>query len=110
MIKDGRFIGKFEEMYQKFDDPWLQKECIDDSYVRSSTVYTLKRFKVGSVAEIGCGLGFFTDYLKRSLPDVVVKGFDISETAISRARSCFPELEFGIMDIMEHDMAWGGAI
>ena len=23
IIKDGKFIGKFEEMYKKFDDPWL---------------------------------------------------------------------------------------
>jgi len=22
VIKNGRFIGKFEEMYQKFSDPW----------------------------------------------------------------------------------------
>ena len=22
VIKDGRFIGKFEEMYKKFPDPW----------------------------------------------------------------------------------------
>ena len=26
VIKDGKFIGKFEEMYQKFDDPWHQSE------------------------------------------------------------------------------------
>lgn len=26
VIKDGVFIGKFEEMYQKFDDPWHQIE------------------------------------------------------------------------------------
>ena len=22
VIKDGKFVGKFEEMYQKFSDPW----------------------------------------------------------------------------------------
>ncbi len=22
VIKNGKFIGKFEEMYQKFNDPW----------------------------------------------------------------------------------------
>ena len=26
VIKDGKFIGKFEEMYQKFEDPWHQME------------------------------------------------------------------------------------
>jgi hypothetical protein len=22
VIRNGRFVGKFEEMYQKFSDPW----------------------------------------------------------------------------------------
>ena len=26
VIKDGKFIGKFEEMYQKFEDPRHQME------------------------------------------------------------------------------------
>lgn len=26
VIRDGKFVGKFEEMYQKFDDPWHQNE------------------------------------------------------------------------------------
>ena len=26
VIKDGKFIVKFEEMYQKFEDPWHQME------------------------------------------------------------------------------------
>jgi len=25
VIKNGVFIGKFEEMYQRFPDPWLQE-------------------------------------------------------------------------------------
>ena len=31
VIKDGKFIGKFEEMYQKFSDPWnlLKKNKLD---------------------------------------------------------------------------------
>ncbi len=26
VIKDGRFIGKFEEMYSKCNDPWKQSQ------------------------------------------------------------------------------------
>ena len=31
VIKDGNFVGKFEEMYQKFSDPWnlLKKKKLD---------------------------------------------------------------------------------
>ena len=24
VIKDGKFVGEFEKMYQEFDDPWNQ--------------------------------------------------------------------------------------
>ena len=28
VIKDGKFIGEFEKMYQNFDDPWNQKKKV----------------------------------------------------------------------------------
>ena len=32
VIKNGKFIGKFKEMYQKFSDPWnlLKKNKLDE--------------------------------------------------------------------------------
>ena len=33
VIRDGKFVGKFEEMYQKFDNPWHQKEVDRKSVV-----------------------------------------------------------------------------
>ena len=31
VIKNGKFVGKFDEMYQKFSDPWnlLKKNKLD---------------------------------------------------------------------------------
>ena len=26
VIKDGKFVGEFEKMYQEFSDPWNQSE------------------------------------------------------------------------------------
>ena len=26
VIKNGEFVGKFEDMYQNFKDPWLQSQ------------------------------------------------------------------------------------
>lgn len=57
VIKDGRFIGRFEEMYQKFEDPWNQKTCIRDSYIRHITNISIRRYHVKNLLEVGCGVG-----------------------------------------------------
>ena len=46
-IKDGKYVGDFEKMYQMFDDPWCQ---LDDGYFNSisrySVIYFLNKFKL----------------------------------------------------------------
>lgn len=39
VIKDGRFVGRFDEMYRHFDDPWHQSEprVAQESYSRWAT-------------------------------------------------------------------------
>jgi len=34
VIKDGKFVGDFEGMYQNFEDPWLQS--VDDNNIFNS--------------------------------------------------------------------------
>lgn len=94
VIKDGKFIGKFEEMYQKFDDPWHQKENMDEFYSRVCTPVSLRQYGIKKVLEIGCGLGAFSNYLRTVVPDCSITGMDISETAIAKAKASYPEIEF----------------
>ena len=94
VIKDGQFIGKFEEMYQKFDDPWHQTIQVGQSYSRHATLLSLKLLQAKSVLEVGCGLGYFTDYMTRSLPEISITGLDLSETAVKKAKKRFPDLNF----------------
>jgi trans-aconitate methyltransferase len=94
VIKDGKFIGEFEKMYQKFDNPWHQIEAVDDSYSRLSTILTLKSYGIKSVLEVGCGLGKFTNYIHAQLPDIKIVGMDISETAVKKAKLSYPDIEF----------------
>lgn len=94
VIKDGKFIGKFEEMYQKFDDPWHQKENLNDFYSRMLTPVTLRKYQLRNVVEIGCGLGAFTNYLNTMVPDCSITGMDISETAIKRTQKTYPDITF----------------
>lgn len=103
VIKDGKFIGKFEEMYKKFDDPWHQLKEVYNSYSRFNTILSLRKLQAISVLEVGCGLGAFTNYMSMALPDVQIVGMDISQTAIEKASNSYPELEFIVGDLNEID-------
>lgn len=99
VIKDGVFIGKFEEMYQKFDDPWDQKKNVDDLYVHYATSMTIRDINSKHVLEVGCGLGALTNYLSNLNPDVHIVGMDISESAIRKAQEAFPDRTFFVGNI-----------
>ena len=101
VIKDGEFIGKFEEMYQKFDDPWHQKDNLLTFYSRIVTPVTLMQYRLKNVIEMGCGLGAFTNYLKTMTHGCSIIGMDISETAIKKARTYYPEIKFYCGEILE---------
>lgn len=104
VIKDGKFIGKFEEMYQKFEDPWHQKENLEAFYSRMLTPVTLMQYNLKNVIEMGSGLGAFTNYLKTAVPKCSLTGMDISETAVAKAKQAYPGIEFicgGILPFSE---------
>jgi ubiquinone/menaquinone biosynthesis C-methylase UbiE len=50
-----------------------------------------------SILDVGCATGDFTELLRRLLPENAARrlvGMDLSETAIERARSRYPHVEF----------------
>lgn len=98
------FVGKFDEFYQDIDDPWGQSATGEMAeYYQSSRktlLNILHRFGSNSkVAEIGCGLGYVTSAIAESIDNANVVGFDISPTALSKAKQLFPSLEFRQADI-----------
>lgn len=102
VIKNGKFVGKFEEMYKVCENPWSQKEEAIISYSKSDTIHTINRFGLNNVIEVGCGLGFFTNKLTMYCPETNFSGLDVSETAIKKAKASFPNIEFkcgGVVDI-----------
>lgn len=97
VIKDGKFIGKFDEMYTKCDDPWVQSHQLN-KYSRISGIYHIQNFNIKTILECGCGLGYYSNWLKQET-GITAKGVDVSPVAINRARSLFPELDFEVADI-----------
>ncbi|HUQ94540.1 MAG TPA: methyltransferase domain-containing protein [Bryobacteraceae bacterium] len=56
------------------------------------------KLPVGSkVLEYGCGPGVFTEAVKERLPLLEVHGCDISSTAVAKARTRCPHIEFHLM-------------
>tara|TARA_Y100000996_G_C22532555_1_gene647098 strand:- start:784 stop:1395 length:612 start_codon:yes stop_codon:yes gene_type:complete len=104
VIKDGKFIGEFEKMYQNFDDPWNQKKegYVEKSISRQVVCNYLKIFNIKSMVEFGCGLGKTTKFISDNT-GIDILGVDISETSIKRSKKSYPKLKFEVNDIINID-------
>lgn len=67
VIKNGEFIGDFEAMYQNCSDPRNQLEEAEQSYIRSITCMSIKKYGLKSIIELGCRLGKTTSYIKNNM-------------------------------------------
>jgi SAM-dependent methyltransferase len=101
VIKDGKFIGKFEEMYKEFDDPWMQSQQ-PNRYSRQMAIMNIQRYGIRSIVEYGCGLGYYAQHIYKDT-GIVCRSIDISETAIEKAKQIFPHLHFEVGNILDMD-------
>ena len=99
VIKDGKLVGEFESMYQDFDNPWDQSFREDAVLSKSVVENILRRSEFKRPYEIGCGLGYFVE--KMRLICGVGEGFDVSKTAIEKAKVNFPLCHFDDGDLLE---------
>ena len=97
VIKDGKFVGKFDEMYQKFPDPWnlLKNNKSNDGNLNYRIIYNycnqLKQKKKLITLEIGCGFPQISNQLLKN--GFKVYGTDISETVIRKSKKKYPKLK-----------------
>ncbi len=102
-IKDGKFIGAFEQMYQKVNDPWHHGEATAIQY--DLALYLIDRWNIcsqgGSVLDIGCGKGAFTARLKKQMTAAKILAVDVAPTAIKKAKEKYGQMgiDFRTMDI-----------
>jgi SAM-dependent methyltransferase len=97
VIKDGFFIGDFQNMYRNCEDPWMQSKQ-PNKYARFAGIQHIKNYHIKSVLECGCGLGYYADWIFRDT-GIVPKGIDISEEAIAKATQLFPHLDFSVANV-----------
>jgi SAM-dependent methyltransferase len=106
VIRDGRLIGEFEQMYRDFADPWHEstaEEFASEKAVGLNLLARLgRRHGVRRVLEVGCGFGHYSARIRALGFDVL--GVDISETAVNTARSRHPGVEFAVGKLDDHDL------
>jgi trans-aconitate methyltransferase len=105
VIKDGRLIGAFEEMYRESAEvPWHQDKTAH-SLFSEFDLAVLRQFNAEArwqrVLDLGCGLGHMTTRIAQDLPAARVEGIDISPTAIAKAAALHPHLAFRVEDVRQ---------
>lgn len=97
VISGGKFIGKFQELYEIFPDPWGQSSSsqILDSR-RQIAILACQKFRASydatNVVELGCGFGHLTGQLIDH--DFQALGIDLSQEAIRKAKELYPGGQF----------------
>ena len=105
VIRDGRLIGEFEQMYRDFSDPWHESTSEEFASDKAAGLNLLARLKarhgVRRVLEIGCGFGHYSARI--AALGLTTVGLDISTTAIERARSLHSSVEFLVGKLDDYD-------
>ena len=61
VIKDGKLIGEFEQMYQDFENPCEQSAREKFASEKAVCVNLIQFFRCRRVVELGRGFGHLTD-------------------------------------------------
>lgn len=99
VIKDGQFVGKFDEMYATFEDPWIQSTQ-PNPYSRLCQIANIHRFGIKSLVEFGSGLGYYSQMIYQHT-GIIPKGVEISPVAVEKARQKFPHLDFEVGKVQD---------
>lgn len=112
VIKKGKFIGKFDEMYKKHKDPWNLLKINQNTFqINYKLIFNfceeLKKYlkkKNIKVLELGCGYPQILNELKKNGFDVY--GLDVSETIIKKSKKKYPKLKNKIFksDIINQEL------
>lgn len=94
VIKDGKFIGEFEQMYRNVDDPWPETEMdMDQNQASVQAKRFFKNLNITSALSLGGGTG---NHLGWFLPKEILGNscnVEISSTACKMSKIKFPTLK-----------------
>ena len=91
VVKDGRMVGAFEEMYRHCADPWHQDA--GPSVEEDLALSLLRGSSYRRILDLGCGKGRFSDRVREATGAAVV-AVDVAPTAISAGRARYRDVDF----------------
>ena len=95
-LKKEYIIDYYNKFYESNDFSYYSKEI---SVKLLKTIGNdLSLAKGAKILDIGCGAGFYTDLFRQIGYNPV--GIDISQIAIEKARSKYPDLDFDVVDAL----------
>ncbi len=102
VIRNGQFIGEFEQMYRNIEDPWYSVKKVD-SLENDLFLALLGHVAPPSarVLDVGCGLGALSARIRQELPEGEVYACDVSETAIEKSQRSHPGIYFFVHDLKQ---------
>ena len=63
VIKDGKLVGEFNEMYLDYEDPWAQSTREEGRLEKIIGLELLSKYGHTRALEYGCGFGHYTQKL-----------------------------------------------
>lgn len=106
VIKDGKLIGEFDQMYRKSENiPWHQDEQENWLDIRLTIEFLKEYGPFGVISDFGSGYGYFLNQIAQycESDNPVLHGYDVSKTACEKGSSLFPDITFHQFDLMaEH--------
>lgn len=102
VIRDGKLVGCFEEMYQNCDDPWPEtEEDLEFLPTSARTCQVINRSGYKRVLSIGSGKGMHLNWLVKKCPGIRAEGCEISRTAAEYCNRAYPDIVTHVMDVSE---------
>ncbi|MCX5842751.1 MAG: class I SAM-dependent methyltransferase [Deltaproteobacteria bacterium] len=102
VIKDGKLVGRFEEMYRNCDNPWPEtEEELEFLPTSSRTPQIINHYGYKQIFSVGSGKGMHLNWLRKKCPHIKVEGCEISKTAANICRRNYPEITVHVMDVAE---------
>ena len=93
VFADGRFVGKFDEMYQKVDDPWPETEVdLQNNVIASYGLKLIEKNKLNNLFFVGLGKGRHANWVKKNIPSVQLEGCEVSRTAVDYCQKHYPDI------------------
>lgn len=100
VIKDGRFIGEFDQMYRNVEDPW---RCVAEahSFKNDLLLGAVTHLSPGvrRALDVGCGLGALTRRLKEAARAAEWHACDVSPSAVEKAQAVLPDVRVFVQDL-----------